>query len=619
MLCQVWYAATMFIREITKKNPGYDKVFTYHRLMESVRTPKGPRQRVILNLGYLEIPAAQWKTLANRIEEILSSQESFFLPPPHIESLAQHYAQLLRRKEMQSLPIPEKPEPDWETVDLNSLAQSESRTVGGEAVAHEFWERLGFPQMLADTGFSREEIDKAALLTIGRLLHPASERETALWGKKISALEELLGADFQHLGNNVLYRVSDRLVASRDEIERRLAERERGLFQLGEKIILYDLTNTYLTGSAHESSQARHGRSKEKRRDCPLLTLALVMDEDGFPKASRILPGNVSEPGTLRGFLEAFKPRQDGQAALWQTPLTVVMDAGIGTEDNLELLRTEGFHYISVSRSRPEETPADGLLVIKEDRSATIQVKRMDHHGEVLLYCQSSGRARKEEAMKARFQKRFEEGLQSLAGSLTKRRGIKSYERVLERLGRLRERYPTISQFYRIEVEHALGIAHKITWAIDREEELTARFSGAYYLRSDRTDLEEKELWSLYMMLTQVEEGFRSLKSELGLRPVYHRIDRRLEGHLFISVLAYHIMASIQRELKKKGIAHRWTTIRTQLSTQTRSTASLTNQKGQRIHIRQTTDPEPFHHEIHRALGLPSKPLRSKRLTIGKM
>ncbi len=176
MVSQVWYTTPMFIREITKKNAGYDKVFTYHRLMESVRTPKGPRQRIILNLGYLEIPAAQWKTLANRIEEILSSQESFFLPSPEIEGLAQYYAQALRRKEMQSLPTAEKEEPDWETVDLNSLTQSESRTVGGEAVAHAFWERLGFPQMLADMGFGREEIDKAALLTIGRLLHPASER-----------------------------------------------------------------------------------------------------------------------------------------------------------------------------------------------------------------------------------------------------------------------------------------------------------------------------------------------------------------------------------------------------------------------------------------------------------
>jgi transposase len=606
----------MFIREITKKNAGSPKTFVYHRLMESVRTPKGPRQRILLNLGQLELPRSDWKTLANRIEEVISGQESFDTPPPHIESLAQHYAQQLRRREMQSLPTLEKPSPDWQTVDLNSLSQSESRTIGGEAVAHEFWKRLEFPQMLADMGLGREEIDKAALLVIGRLVHPTSERGTALWGEKISALGELLGADFRHLGNNALYRVSDRVVEHRDEIERRLTRRERDLLQLGEKIILYDLTNSYLTGRAHESSQARHGRSKEKRSDCPLLTLALVLDEDGFPKASRLLPGNVSEPGTLERFLQTLKPQFEGQLPLRQEPPTVVIDAGIGTEDNLALLRREGFHYISVSRKRPKEIPQEGLTVIREGPDSTIQAKRLDREGEVLLYCESSARARKEEAMKARFQQHFEQGLQSIAGSLTKKGGAKGYARVMERLGRLKEKYPTISQFYHVEVEPELGIAKRITWAIDRQDELKARFSGSYYLRSDRTDLDERELWSLYMTLTQVEDAFRCLKSELGLRPTYHRIDRRLEGHFFISVLAYHLLASIQRELKKKGISHRWSTVRMLLSTQARSTASLTNDKGQRIHIRKTGDPEPFHLEVYRALGLPPKPLRAKRLTV---
>jgi len=151
----------MFIREITKKNPGSPKTFVYHRLMDSVRTPRGPRQRILLNLGQLDLPRSDWKALANRIEEVLLGQESFVTPGPHIESLAQHYAQLLRRKEMYSLPTPEKEEPDWQRVDLNTLSESESRSIGGEAVAHDFWRRLGFPQMLGDMRFGREEIDKA--------------------------------------------------------------------------------------------------------------------------------------------------------------------------------------------------------------------------------------------------------------------------------------------------------------------------------------------------------------------------------------------------------------------------------------------------------------------------
>lgn len=606
----------MFIREIVKKNPSSPKNFVYHRLMESVRTPKGPRQHILLNLGQLDLPRTDWKALVNRIEEVISGQDSFEKPLPHIESLAQHYAQQLRRREMRSVPASETEAPDWQKVDLNSLSKSEDRTIGGEAVAYEFWKRLGFPRMLAEMGLGREEIDKVALLVMGRLLHPASERGTTLWGQGISALGELLGADFGHLGNNSLYRTSDRLVEHRDEIERELAQRERDLLQLGEKIILYDLTNSYLTGRAHESTQARYGRSKEKRSDCPLLTLALVLDEDGFPKASRLLPGNVSEPGTLEYFLRTLKPHFESQLPLRQGPPTVVIDAGIGTEANLALIRREGFHYIGVSKKKPKEIPQEGLTVIREGPDSTIQAQRLDRDGEVLLYCESSARARKEESMKARFQQHFEEGLGAIVGPLTKKGGTKSYEKVLERLGRLKEKYPSIAQFYNVEVEHALGIVKKITWSIDRQEELKIRFSGSYYLRSDRTDLDEKELWSLYMMLTHVEDAFRCLKSELGLRPTFHRIDRRLEGHFFISVLAYHLLASIQRELKKKGIRHHWSTVRMLLARQNRSTASLTNDKGQRIHIRHTGEAEPFNLEVYRALGLPPKPLKAKRLTV---
>ena len=388
------------------------------------------------------------------------------------------------------------------------------------------------------------------------------------------------------------------------------------LFQLGEKIILYDLTNTYLTGSGKQSDMARRGRSKQKRNDCPLLTLALIVDGEGFPKASRVLEGNISEPGTLRAFLQCLKSEPKGQLSLLTEPATLVFDAGVGTRDNLELVRGEGFHYVTVSRKRPGEIPEEGLTVVKQDRNSIVEAKRLDGEGETILYCQSTARARKEESMKASFQKHFEEGLQAISDSLAKKRGHKVYGRVMERLGRLKERYPTIAQFYNVEVHQERGRVTRIEWRIDHEKELEARFSGSYYIRSSRTDLDEKELWSLYMMLTQIEESFRCLKSELGLRPVRHHKDHRMEGHLFISVLAYHLLASIQRELRSKGVSHRWQTIRTRLSNQTRVTASLTNDKGERIHIRQTTEPEPFHFEIYHALGLPVMPLKAKRLRV---
>jgi transposase len=293
---------------------------------------------------------------------------------------------------------------------------------------------------------------------------------------------------------------------------------------------------------------------------------------------------------------------------------TVVIDAGIGTKENLALIRALKFHYITVTRSRLTETPStEDLVLIKQEKDCTIRAKKIEHDEGVLVYCESSARAQKEESMKSHFQKHYEEGLQKIAAALTKKRGCKQYGKIMERLGRLRGKYPTIAQFYQVEVQQEGEKGKALTWQIDREEELLARFSGSYYIRSSRTDLDEKELWSLYMMLNRVEDSFRSLKSELGLRPVYHRKDHRQAGHLFISVLAYHLVASIQRHLMEKGIAYRWKTIRKRMSNQTRVTTSVTNDKGERIHTRATTDPEPFHLEIYRALGLPLRPLTNRR------
>jgi len=604
----------MFVKEISKQNQGYSKTFISHRLMESVRTPNGPRQRKIIDLGKLELPRDEWKILANRIEEIISAQQTFAMPADHIERLAQHYAQLIQQKEMHSLPMAENQLPDWHTVDLNSLLPGKSRTIGGESIGYDAFQKLGFPRMLADLGLSQTQIEQAALLIIGRLMHPDSERETAIWGQELSGLDELMGTSFAHLGNNALYRLSDRLLSHRDEIEERLVENERNLYQLGEKIILYDLTNAYLEGSAHESSLSQRGRSKEKRSDCPLLTLALVVDADGFPKRSRVLAGNVSEPGTLKEFLETYDNQLKERLPLLKERPAVVIDAGIGTKENLTLIRSLGFHYITVSRSRLKETPAtEDLVLIKQSKDCTIRAKKIEHAEGVLVYCESSARAQKEEAMKSQFQKHYEDGLGKITASVTRRKGIKSYGKVMERLGRLKEKYPTIAQFYQVDVQHDGEKVNAMTWQIDREEELLTRFSGSYYIRSSRTDLDEKELWSLYMMLNRVEDSFRSLKSELGLRPVYHRKDCRQAGHLFISVLAYHLLASIQRRLMVKGISYRWETIRKRMANQTRVTTSLTNDKGERIHTRATTDPESFHFDIYRALGLPLRPLTNRR------
>jgi transposase len=612
----------MLIREVVKKNPGHDKQFVYHHLVESVRTPKGPRQRLVLNLGKLDIPKDEWKLLANRIEEIIRGQLLLLNVPEHIENLAKRYADIIIKKQLAGLPADilarDDEKDEIETVKLSSLSMSRSRTVGGESIVHCAFCKLGFPEMLRKLGFADEQVNLVELLLVGKVLRPSSERETLRWGKDSSGLAEIIGADFSNLSNNALYRISDKLMEHRQEIERVLREKEKNLLGLNEKIILYDLTNTYLEGSAQNNEKAKRGRSKEKRSDCPLVTLALVLDEDGFPKCSRVFEGNVSEPGTLKTIIESFKDKDNYQAELFKPEPTVVIDAGIATEENFKLLKDNNYHYICVSRNRPSEIPDEGLIEFAPDDSGVkVSLKKIERDGEVFLFCQSPGRKLKEESMKSSFVKSFEDGLKSIEFSLKKPRGHKKFSDIMERLGRLKERYSMIARFYRIEVKKKSDISdivESIEWELEKSGDLELRFSGTYYIRSDRTDFSEIELWHLYMMLTSVENAFRCLKSELGLRPNYHQKCERMEGHLFITVLAYHLLALLQRELRLGGMYRRWETIRNVMSTHTRVTVSVETIENKKIHIRKTLEPEFMHAEIYCALNLPKRPVGARKI-----
>ena len=247
------YVRTMFIREIKKQNRGSDRIYIYHRLMESVRTPKGPRQRIVLNLGTLDLPRDDWKALADRIEAIAGGQKQIDgVVPEQIELLARKYAAELRHKRENSVPagVEVQPKPVWERVDLQSVSSEECRTIGAEAILHEAFNQLGFQEIFSALDFTEYQRQQAELMIVARAVHPASERETARWANANSALGELIGADFRHLSNNALYRLSDRLTRNMSRIEEQLAENERRYFGLEEKIILYDLTNTFLTGAA---------------------------------------------------------------------------------------------------------------------------------------------------------------------------------------------------------------------------------------------------------------------------------------------------------------------------------------------------------------------------------
>jgi hypothetical protein len=598
----------MFIKEVIKKNKGYDKTFVYHQLVESYRTEKGPRQRRILDLGKLTIPKSKWKNLANRIEEILSGQTSIVAEDAEVEALAQHYASLLINDQLkQKEDVEEVQSADYEEIDVNSIRNRQARSIGSEYVALIMLKNLGLEELLKDVGFKERDIKIAELLIIGRMVYPASEWSTLRWAKQMSAIDELLDINVTTLSHSKLYRISDKLLENKDVIERGLTERERSMFTLEEKIILYDLTNTYFESSQTSVKKAR-GRSKDKRNDLPLVTLGLVLDEDGFPKQSHIFKGNIGEPKTLEKVLDQLG--SDGSKL-------IILDAGIGTGENVSLIKSKGHDYLVVSRKHPSiDIKEEDLKEIRHDQRNRVEAYVYRTSNELYLYCRSRLKKKKENSIRSFHQARFEADLKYASESLHKKRGTKRYSKVLERIGRLKEKHSKIAYFYDIKIKEENGIVKEISWQLKDEQKLDERFSGIYYLRTNRLDLKEEEIWKLYISLTDVEDSFRAMKSELGLRPNFHQKDSRIEGHIFITVLAYHVLLAIQKHLHQEDVYMRWSTIRDLLSVQQRITTEMKNRKGEIIRIRQSTEPESFHYLVANALKIKPRPLGIKKQKI---
>lgn len=332
----------------------------------------------------------------------------------------------------------------------------------------------------------------------------------------------------------------------------------------------------------------------------------------GFPKTSKIFAGNQSEPLTLTEMLKELKVN----ASAYKTHRpTVVLDAGIASEKNLAQIKGK-YDYICVSRRKIDlRSSSEDFIVIKQSKDNKVEVKRIDQDGEVYLYCKSKLKAQKERGMQSRLEQLFKEGILEIKASLDKKGGTKKYNKVLERIGRLREKYKKINRFYEIYVSEQNGLATNITWNYVKERS-DENFSGTYYLRTNRTDLSEKQIWQLYSMLTELEDGFRTLKSELSLRPIYQKKGNRSDAHIFIAVLAYHILRSIQLRLIKMGYNYRWATIRKLLNTHQRSTIRLNTKDGKTIHLRKCSEPESFHKQIYDALQLEYTPCKTRKTVV---
>ena len=346
----------MFICQTTTRRTA-NRTYRSVRLVESLRVGRKVQQKTLLNLGaHFAIPKVQWAELVEIIEAKLAGNEFLFEPAPELTATAEAIVQKLRSREMVQA-ADEALVGDTANVQLDSLEMDNGCSVGCERLALEALESLRFSEALKDVGMSDRDARITMAMVIARMVHSSSERAALNWLETNSATLELLRLDTgKGLKLDKLYRLSDVLAKHHRTIEDALLARQRKLFGTGGAVIFYDLTNTHMTGRP-ASRLARFGRSKHKRNDCPLVTLALATDEGGFPRRSSVLPGNVSEPGTLLDALDSLATEDEGEG---EDKPTIIMDAGIATEDNLAELRKRGYHWITVKRGgvKPDHVEA---------------------------------------------------------------------------------------------------------------------------------------------------------------------------------------------------------------------------------------------------------------------
>jgi transposase len=779
----------MFIRKSTQKNSKTGAVYATYRLVRTYRDVFGKvKPETLCNLGSnFSIPEEYWRILTDRIEQLVSGQQFLFEfeLPAEVEREAKRLVKILSKRkavEIKAVPIAElaqiSDEQDYQTVNINSLKNSEVRHIGAEYVAYHAVQQLQLLETLTNAGLNKKQVNIAIASIIGRLIIPSSELRTHKYLTQDSALDEVMGTEFSTLDIKQLYAASDLLLSHKEVIETKLYQREQELFNLEEVITLFDITNTYFEGHNNHSG-ANKGRSKEKRSDCELISLGLLLDGSGFPKKSKILPGNISEPSTLKNMLKTLDSNSG---------TTIIMDAGIATSDNIAYLQNSGYKYIVVKRNATLVMPDGDQVTVKDTinnkvtvslvadntngckvfnmqdnlflenrvlpdgiyifnsagesmcyqcingKYIQLEINENKHHAitslkhdqlyhndelaplfkgyayinsTVNLYCHSTAKEAKSIEFMNKMSKRFEEELTKIANNLpacdlyadfteytptqstaiicsdgrvftnklsdlitlliksdliiegfildveltqllqadsvalklcsgwsgqvndkpklqsklrslfshrvqtTKTKVTREYEKIATRIGKLKQIYKSVAHLYTIKItpDKTKYYARFITY-IKNNELTQQKQAGIYCLTSNRIDLTADALWNTYTMLTDIESAFRSLKSELGMRPVYHQLERRIDGHIFISVIAYHLLHTIRYQLKIKGIHSSWDTIRQILSMQIRVTTALDLKDGGVVRVRQSSQATIEQKIIYGALEIGSMPCK---------
>lgn len=586
------------------------------QLLESYRPAGGgnPRHRVVASLGDADIPETWWDVLATLVGNRLAGTPWLLTPGFPAEGMmwVDRIVQGIERKRRDE---PRGGEESLDGVLVSRVEHSHCTVLGPLVAGLHAWRSLGMDELLAGLGFNRAQLQAACALILGRLVEPMSEHGFHQCLAH-SSFPDLLGPDVCGGGVQRYYRVGDQLLSRREEIEAGVRDRLGRHFGLERTIFLYDLTNFHFEGTCEENPKAARGINKQKRNDCPQVVVGVVFDEFGFEVLHRTFAGNTGDSKTLPAMAEALHRASVEECLFTPGAPTVVVDGGLATKDNLAELRRLGFHYL-VNDKRNRRIAWRDLFrqggfqpVGRRKDLEQVLVRHVDLPADDLgpgtdervVLCKSRGRRNKELAIRSNAEQRFLKDVEMLSKRLEAGR-LKTAGGAERALGKMLGRHPRVARFYEVTILPRVlpGLRWRRNdqrWAAEDE------LAGCYALRTDRRDLGGEDLWRLYMTLCRAEDGFQTVKSDLGLRPGYHRIEERVDAHVFITVLAYQVLRFILHTLERQGDTRSWYTLRHILATHCYATIHLPLKDGTVHRLRKPGRPEACQWDIYHKLGI---------------
>ena len=600
----------MFLRRTTRSHKG--RTYVNYQLVESVRTPRGPRQNTICSLGDLGPGSREeWSRRARKLEHAVAGQGDLLERCDREVDRVLERAKAKRAADAQRTQIPGlgTDEGGHITVDPKLITTEQHREVGTVHVGYQFWTRLGLDEILQRQGLSERTRQLACAMTMNRLIKPASENAMPAWILR-TALADILKHDFDGLGESSLYRVLDAVHPHRAAIETAIVERERSLFNLDKSIFLYDLTATYFEGLAAANAKAKRGHTRDGRPDCKQVVIGLVVGREGFPICHEVFAGNTQDVTTLETMLDRLAARAGLSAGA-----TIVMDRGMASAENIALLERRKLHYIIASRQSERDrwlaSFADNVAftqVIRQpsptnpkQKKTRVDVQLVRGEGCNYVLCRSEQRIAKDKAIREKHEQRLIVDLEKLSKRIARGRLTKA-DAINEAIGRLKERYPRVARFY--ELSHDANSKSLAFKKVDAKYEVAQQLDGTYLLKTDRSDIAADEAWRVYTLLSRAEDAFRDMKSPLAERPIFHHLQHRVESHIFVCLLAFHLLVAIEQTLLDQGVHTSWTTVREVLKTHQVSTVVLPTTNGRCLRIRMGATPDPEVKDIYKRLHL---------------